>query len=195
MKCQICGEQEATIHYIEIVEGQKSDQWFCVQCAEKEGITPTEVTQLAHGSLESFLGGMLTSTPAGRAQEKSEASLACDVCGYSYDQLQEKGLLGCSACYSSFRQQLIPMLRRYHGAVNHLGKLPRSHGPRASLRREISSMKQLLEQAVAQESYEEAARIRDEIRAKERQLETIQPDSDPGREDSAGGPDHGSEAE
>jgi protein arginine kinase activator len=128
--------------------------------------------------LESFLGGMLTSTPEDRTAEKSEEGMTCTVCGYSYSQLQEKGMLGCSACYSSFRRQLIPMLRRYHGAVNHLGKLPRSHGPQAALRREIISMKQLLEQAVAQESYEEAARIRDEIREKEHQLESIQPDGE-----------------
>lgn len=193
MKCQVCGEQEATIHYIEIIDGQKADQWICVPCAEKEGITPTEVTQLAHGSLESFLGGMLTSTPEDRTEEKSEEAMTCNVCGYTYKQLQEKGLLGCSTCYSSFRRQLIPMLRRYHGAVNHLGKLPRSHGPQAALRREIISMKQLLEQAVAQESYEEAARIRDEIREKERQLETIQIDSDPDHEDTAEGSDSNSE--
>ncbi len=178
MKCQVCGEREATIHYIEIVEGQKNSQWICAQCAEKEGVVPADVTPLTHGSLESFLGGMLTIAPSDHEAEKSETLPVCEVCGYEYSQLKEKGLLGCPACYTAFRRQLVPMLHRYHGGVNHLGKLPRSHGPKASLRQEITRMKQLLEQVVAQENYEEAARIRDEINAQERRLEALQTDRD-----------------
>jgi len=182
LKCQVCGEREAAIHYIEIVDGQKASQWICAECAEKEGITPAEVSPLAHGGLESFLGGMLSTGSAGKAPQ-AKARLVCDVCGYEYGQLQKKGLLGCSACYASFRRQLLPMLRRYHGDVNHLGKVPREHGPLTSLRREIARMKQLLDEAVAQENYEEAARIRDEIRLQERQMELLADESDPAAPD------------
>ncbi len=173
MKCQVCGERDATIHYIEIVEGQKTSQWVCSQCAEREGITPIEVSPLVHGKLGSFLGGMLPSAPASRPPEKSPRVPPCEVCGYEYDQLEQKSQLGCPACYLSFRKQLLPMLQRYHGGVQHLGKLPRSHGPQAALRREITRLKKLLDQAVAEENYEEAARIRDSIRDKERQEEQV----------------------
>jgi protein arginine kinase activator len=123
--------------------------------------------------LESFLGGMLTTAPSEKTPAQKAPSPICDVCGYQYQQLQEKGRLGCPGCYRAFREHLLPMLRRYHGGVHHLGKVPRSLGPRTALRREISQMKLLLEQAVAQESYEEAAKIRDEIRLKEKQIEVL----------------------
>ena len=38
MKCQRCGKTEATIHYIEIEEEQKSHLWICEDCARDEGI-------------------------------------------------------------------------------------------------------------------------------------------------------------
>jgi protein arginine kinase activator len=174
MKCHICGKNEASIHYLEIVDGHKSSQWICTECAEREGISPPTVEPLSHGGLEAFLGGMLSTAAAEpRAREPQQEGPTCDVCGYPYSQFREKWLLGCPACYSAFRQELLPVLRRYHGDVRHVGKVPLSRGPQAALRREVARLKSLLQQAIDQESYEEAARLRDAIRDKEREVELI----------------------
>lgn len=167
MKCHICGEREATVHYIEIIEGKKTSQWLCHECADREGITPSDAVTLAHGGLESFLGEMLKFGPAERERARPATGPVCPACGYEYRRLQESGMLGCPDCYRAFHPQLLPMLRRFHGDTTYLGKLPRSHGAQAAARREIAQLKGLLEQAVAMESYEEAARLRDEIRARE----------------------------
>jgi protein arginine kinase activator len=167
MKCHICGEREATVHYIEIIEGKKTSQWLCHECADREGITPSDTASLAHGGLESFLGEMLKFGPAERERARPATGPACPACGYEYRRLQESGMLGCPDCYRAFHPQLLPMLRRFHGDTTYLGKLPRSHGVQAAARREIAQLKGLLEQAVAMESYEEAARLRDEIRGRE----------------------------
>lgn len=177
MKCHICGEREATVHYIEIIEGQKTSQWLCHECADREGITPGEDATAAHGALDAFLGEMLKSGPQERARGRGADGPTCPACGYEYRRLQETGMLGCPDCYAAFRSQLLPMLRRYHGDVSHVGKLPRAHGPRAALRREIAQLKALLEQAVSQESYEEAARLRDAIRQQERLTESLDRDA------------------
>ena len=184
MKCHLCGKNEATIHYVEIVDGQKTSQWICLECAEKEGIALGEPAPLSHGGLEAFLGGMLSSTGGGQrsAPETHAEGPVCEVCGYPYGQFRERWLLGCPACYGAFREQLLPVLRRYHGDVRHVGKVPRSRGPRAALGREVARLKSLLQQAVDQESYEEAARLRDEIREKERQIALLgaRDEPDPG---------------
>jgi protein arginine kinase activator len=174
MKCQLCAEREASIHYVEIVEGKKTSQWICAECAAEEGITPTEVTKLAHGSLGSMLGDMLSEATGEPTESEAQAGLVCDVCGYQYEQLQQKGRLGCPACYATFQPKLLSLLRRYHGDTRHVGRVPRSRGPRAALRREIARFKLQLDQAVQQEDYEEAARLRDEIRAAKGQIELIE---------------------
>ncbi len=171
MKCHICGERDATVHYIEIIDGHKTTQWLCQDCADREGITRGDVTELGHGALDAFLGEMLKTGPQAKPRERGAGGPACPACGYEYHRLQDTGMLGCPECYRAFHHQLLPMLRRYHGDTTHVGKLPRAHGPLAALRREIAQLKGLLEQAVAQESYEEAARLRDEIRLREKQAE------------------------
>jgi len=188
VKCHICGEREATIHYIEIIEGQKTSQWLCHECADREGITPGDDATAAHGALDAFLGEMLKSAPQERARERGTEGPACPTCGYEYRRLLASGMLGCPDCYVAFRRQLLPMLRRYHGDVSHVGKLPRAHGPRAALRREIAQLKALLEQAVGQESYEEAARLRDVIRQQERLTESLDRSVDTAGEDGSSGP-------
>lgn len=171
MKCHICGEREATVHYIEIIEGKKTSQWLCTECADREGITPIESTLQAHGALDAFLGEMLKGlAPAERARDRTTPSAVCPECGYEYRRLQETGMLGCPSCYQAFHHLLLPMLRRYHGDTTHQGKLPRAQGPLAALRKEVAQLRQLLEQAVTLESYEEAARLRDQIRAKEQEM-------------------------
>ena len=178
MKCHLCGEREASVHYIEIIEGQKTSQWLCAECADREGITPGDLGAAAHATLDAFLGEMLKTAPPERAREPGAVGLVCAACGYEYRQLQESGMLGCPECYRAFHRQLLPMLRRYHGDVAHVGKLPRAHGPEAALRREIAQLKSQLEQAVSLESYEDAARLRDEIRRKEGQSPPPAADAD-----------------
>lgn len=187
MKCHVCGEREATVHYIEIIEGHKTSQWLCQECADREGITQGDVTQLAHGALDAFLGEMLKVTPQERAREREAGGPACPSCGYELRLVQDGGMLGCPECYRAFHRQLLPMLQRYHGADTHAGKLPRAHGPLAAARREIAQLKVLLDQAVGLESYEEAARLRDEIRLKERQADLLARGAGPAAEPA--GPD------
>jgi protein arginine kinase activator len=187
VKCHVCGEREATVHYIEIIEGKKTSQWLCQECADREGITPHGITPLAHGGLDAFLGEMLKVAPGERERARATGGPTCPSCGYEFRRLQETGLLGCPECYRAFHRQLLPMLRRYHGDTTHVGKLPRAHGPQAALRRDIAQLKLLLEQAVTMEGYEEAARLRDEIRSREQQFSQLArepadsaPGNDPG---------------
>jgi protein arginine kinase activator len=174
VKCHICGEREATVHYIEIIEGKKTSQWLCSECADREGLSPLEAPLQSHGALDAFLGEMLKGlAPSERTRERSVPEAVCPECGYEYRRLQESGMLGCPACYQAFHRLLSPMLRRYHGDTAHQGKLPRAHGPLAALRKEVAQLRQLLEQAIGMESYEEAARLRDQIREKEQQMSLL----------------------
>lgn len=182
MKCQKCHECEAVIHYIEIDEDKKTSLWICEECAREEGISadedetepvePGELTgpgDTATG-FEAFLGGMLETGDEPAPQLSAEPEVVCPGCTYRYEQLQETHLLGCAECYTTFRSRLLPMLRRYHSEVGHVGKAPRADGPRAALRRELAALKVDLNEAIAREDYETAAGLRDEIRRKEADL-------------------------
>ena len=155
MKCERCGQREAAIKYIEVEEGVKSSRWLCETCAADEGAQappPLPAGDDAAASIQVFLGS-----------EADPAPEPCSECGAEIQQLHDNGLLGCPRCYVHFREQLLPLLRRYHGATVHLGKAPGARGPRAAMRLEIRQLRSNLETAVAAEDFETAADLRDQI--------------------------------
>ncbi len=164
MKCQMCGENEAVVHFVELRDGERVNMWICGACAEREGIpiAPAPAPSPARDGFEAFLGGLFR-----EADARNAGQLRCSACGHSFRRLRQSGLLGCPVCYQAFRSQLQPMLRRFHGRASHEGKLPNDPGPVASRRREIVRLKNRLQDSVQREDYEEAARCRDAIRALE----------------------------
>ncbi len=181
MKCDRCGQRPAAVKYIEIEEGVKRSRWLCEVCAAAEGAARPAVESQVPGtlaaSLQAFLGG------AQAADEDQATVAACPACGISLKQWQDTGLLGCPRCYTHFRAHLLPLLQRYHRAATHLGKAPRARGPRANLRLEIGRLRGALESAVSREDFEEAARLRDLIKARQDELAAIKDAAPPGATD------------
>jgi protein arginine kinase activator len=81
----------------------------------------------------------------------------------------ETGRLGCSECYTTFRAQLRPLLRRIHGSTKHVGKAPVRDSARVALRREIQRLHEDMQAAIEHEEFETAAELRDRIRVIEAQ--------------------------
>jgi len=73
--------------------------------------------------------------------------------------------LGCPDCYTYFGDELAPLLRAMHHGDRHVGKRP--VGAAAEERRveTLAELRRQLEEAVAAENYELAAKLRDDIRA------------------------------
>ena len=80
-------------------------------------------------------------------------------------------MLGCANCYKAFKAPLDALLQRIHGNTQHAGRIPGSVRSGVSIRMNIDRLRQDLVKAIAAEEYEEAARLRDQIRALKQQLE------------------------
>ena len=91
------------------------------------------------------------------------ADLSCPDCGIKYMEFRAGGRLGCPQDYRVFSRGLLPVLQRVHGATRHVGKSARQR-PGAINRLRLRSQ---LREAILHENYEEAARIRDELRLKD----------------------------
>jgi protein arginine kinase activator len=59
----------------------------------------------------------------------------------------------------------VPLLEKIHGSTQHLGKIPHKSGEAFEQGREMLELRQALKLAVDQEDYEQAAKLRDRIRA------------------------------
>jgi protein arginine kinase activator len=174
MLCQECGKRPATLHYTKIVNGEKTEFHLCEVCAQEKG---EHIPMMDSGfSIHQLLSGLLNfDTPyaeGGQAKSATQAGmLRCPTCGLTYTQFSKIGRLGCSDCYRAFGERLVPLFRRVHGNIAHRGKVPERTGGRLRVRREIERLKEQLQQCVAREAFEEAARLRDRIRTLQRKLE------------------------
>ncbi|OUM95100.1 MAG: hypothetical protein A9Z00_12260 [Thermobacillus sp. ZCTH02-B1] len=168
MLCQDCGKRPATLHFTKIVNGEKSEFHFCEACARERGEL---IPGTANGfSIHSLLSGLLDFDPPGGGAGHVSHPLRCESCGLTYSQFSKVGRFGCSDCYRYFSGKLDGLLKRVHGNTVHVGKVPQRAGRMIRSRREIDRLKRELQERIAREDFESAARIRDRIRELERRL-------------------------
>ncbi|MBF0484580.1 MAG: UvrB/UvrC motif-containing protein [Candidatus Omnitrophica bacterium] len=161
MKCQYCGKK-ATVHLTEIVDAQMTELHLCEKCAKEKSMAMEQ--QFGLGDLLAGLAGFGTTVKQPTKQEV----VACDNCGMTYDQFKEGGRLGCSACYSKFRQEIGNLLKKIHGSNRHLGKKPfKIHPEKIDQVEELEDLKERLKKAILIEDFEAAATLRDEIKQAE----------------------------
>ena len=80
-------------------------------------------------------------------------------------ELRQTGRVGCPDCYSTFADILNPYVRKLHGADRHIGTAPAA--PEQPQADPVEALRAQLKAAVESEDYEQAARLRDEIRRME----------------------------
>lgn len=166
MKCEKCGKNEATTYYKETINGQTREMRLCAACAQEMQLGTSFESAFA-----GLVGGMNTlwSNPFQTLTGGSPLSAgtkgaqrACPTCGMTEGALRRAGRAGCADCYRTFADILAPYIRQIHGADSHLGSKPAEEAPSAAS--PSDALRDRLQQAVEREDYEEAARLRDEIR-------------------------------
>ncbi|TFB14757.1 hypothetical protein E3U55_13220 [Filobacillus milosensis] len=170
MECQRCHQNEATVHYTQVVNGQKTEIHLCEKCAEHEGYMDFNDDSL---SIHQLLTSMFPFDQNVSQQQSFQAqqTLKCDRCGTTYQQFRKMGKFGCSQCYASFESYLTPIFKRVHsGNTKHVGKIPKRVGGKLHKQRELEQLQEKLQQLIHDEAFEEAAQVRDEIRTLKEEL-------------------------
>jgi len=160
MRCQICKNNEATIHLTEISDGVRSETHLCEQCASEQGIAVKSQIPL-----NELLSNLLSVQPSDDELFSSvEQEATCPHCGFNLDEFRKEPLLGCPYDYEVFEKSLLPIIRKAHnGKTTHCGKVPSKAPKEAKKQIELSNLRGQLEAAVQNEDYELAAKLRDKI--------------------------------
>jgi protein arginine kinase activator len=151
MKCELCQDNEAVVHFKQVVNGDVRELYVCKDCAVKNGFDVQSPM-----ALTDFLFGL--GMPESEVSDTDEKT--CPSCGLTLGALRKSSRLGCARCYETFSEELDEILQAMHRADRHVGKLPAGE----KLTSEILSMQRALERAVSTEDFEEAAKLRDAIR-------------------------------
>ncbi|WP_353893400.1 UvrB/UvrC motif-containing protein [Proteinivorax hydrogeniformans] len=170
MVCQECKKKQATVHFTKIINGEKIELKLCESCAEQrgdldfDGQQPFSVHQLLAGLLD------LEEMPNVKGQTTTSNAGICKNCGLTEMQFAKIGRLGCTQCYQTFGARLNPLLKRVQGRSSHNGKVPKRSGGDIKLKREIEKLRESLNRYVIEEKFEDAAVLRDKIKALESEL-------------------------
>ncbi len=165
MLCQDCHKNLASVRYAEVVDGKVSEVHLCHECLGRRQQSVSSGFQFAKPS--PFAKRSSPPRPSSTMPDPAEARRSCTACNTTLKQIIETGRVGCSACYATFPAQLESLLEGIHVALAHRGKVPRLDDARARVRADLQSKRGLLKTALNIENYEEAAALRDEIRALE----------------------------
>lgn len=154
MKCQKCPKQ-ATLHITEVLGDERFEEHhLCEQCA--------------HEYLYEDKGKKNGKSPAVTSEDDEEAAplnqRECPYCNIKFVEFRNTGRLGCPHDYDAFAEELNPLLENIHGETRHVGKSPRRLPQTRQNQSELSKLRRQLQTAVSQEAYEEAAKLRDQIR-------------------------------
>ena len=95
------------------------------------------------------------------------AAVKCPFCALTYADFKKIGRLGCGECYNAFKKYLSPLLKRIHGSIQHTGKSPLKSAKLPKKKTDAQELRSRLAKAIESEDFEEAARLRDQIRKME----------------------------
>lgn len=153
MLCEECGERQAEVLVTTVVGGESVTRHLCRECLKK----------YQAGDLQAVLAAVL----ALMTQKEKQPEITCPHCGIAFSEFEKSGMLGCAECYQAFRAQLTPLITKVQGRAQHAGRRPRLSEEEQERQQKIEALRTQMEAAVAVENFEEAARLRDEIRAME----------------------------
>jgi protein arginine kinase activator len=171
MQCESCKEREATIEFTTVAGDEKKTSHLCPACAAafSQQQVVDEVDMAESAVKPTPVKKKKANVVVGHLSKSEAKATACPECGMTYDEFRKVGRLGCSACYKAFAKPLKRLLKRIHGADQHVGRVP---GQAATATVEemgntqvsaVETLRAELVQAVEDEEYERAAQLRDEI--------------------------------
>ncbi|MEM9446563.1 MAG: UvrB/UvrC motif-containing protein [Verrucomicrobiota bacterium] len=155
MQCEKCKGEKATVFLTQIVGGQMYKVDLCERCAKNMGVLDASNFSLADMLLNMEKEKELAASEEGH----------CPDCGFSEEDFRKSGRLGCPGCYEFFNTDLKEILSEMQKSGKHTGKIPEKSSEAIKIFEEVTQLRKELEAAVQEENYEQAARLRDRLKA------------------------------
>ena len=156
MLCQHCRKNQATVNFIEKINGETFELHLCGSCYAYK-----------YGEFESEYNGALLN---GLFDSPARKGKTCKVCGTRLSDYEKTGLLGCASCYDVFKEELMPSIVRIHGKGEHVGKAGGDHSSEHDLRRTLSELQEKLEAALQSGDYLRAGRHNEQMKIIKKKL-------------------------
>lgn len=183
MLCENCKKREANVRYSENINGVRKELNLCDECSRELGITNNMDFRIPTFDFSNFFGSFLEdfSNSSDFMPLLSEIKqVKCDSCNSTFDDIINTGRYGCPNCYDVFEDRMDPILKKLQGSNKHNGRLGKisenkvkfdkkqENNSNKIVESKLDKLQADLKQAIKEERYEDAAKIRDEIKKEEK---------------------------
>jgi len=151
---------------------------YCQDCLSDKPKQPQGVKMGVFDLLMLFYKSAVQHQQSGGERPDMPRCLGCQV---SLAELARQPRVGCGQCYVHFRDQLLPVIKKAHGGIKHVGKVPKRWLAEQQAAKEkadedllieavggvearLEQLEENLKLCVQNEDYEMAAQLRDEIK-------------------------------
>lgn len=176
MKCDFCNKNEATIYLIKIQGSDVERINICRQCANEISLLNNwNFYNDPVGAFYKFFqfDGAVKQSSGKKKIFKNLSSgknLKCSYCGIDLKTIKKTGKVGCSNCYSEFKNILFPVIKSIQGSLENKGKIPMNTSKKIRLEKSIRDLRSRLQNEITVENFEVAAKIRDRIKRLEKNI-------------------------
>jgi protein arginine kinase activator len=160
MKCQQC-DKPATFHITELTGGKPQELHLCEEHA-RQYLTAPAGEPAASGNMAAVLAHQMAIGQTAEELARLDQQ-ACPVCGITFYEFRSQGRLGCPHDYVCFQAQLEPLIVNIHGESEHVGKRPARPAGGSERRTQLIRLRREMKEAIDDEHYERASKLRDEI--------------------------------
>lgn len=173
MLCERCKQRNATTHYTQNINGTQTEMHICEKCAaELSGQFENEYGKFFNNfglGLDYMLTSLLGQDFIGENLLASKEE-RCPMCQSTLSSIRKSGNVGCSKCYETFKEQLMPFIQRIHGKTSHNGKIPESANSSINIKNQIAEAEKEMKSAIEAQEFEKAAELRDKINSLKSEL-------------------------
>lgn len=191
MLCQNCGKNEVNFRYTQIVNGVKKEMALCDKCARELGLESIDFSMPI--SFSNFFSDFFHDTESFLPSFAKTSLLQCNDCGMTFEDFANTGEFGCGNCYITFADRISPVLKKLHGSSKYVGREYRkaideleenknrfaeaqktkgkaskqkegANKEKSEKEKQLEKLQKDLQQAIKEERYEDAAKIRDNIK-------------------------------
>lgn len=176
MLCENCHLNEAEVKLTVKSKDGTHEKWVCSICAQGDNPwqqSHEDTSYHVHQDdieeafvVKQILQHLATKHGINFQEMAFKEEKQCPTCQMTLKDIAHVGKFGCANCYATFKEDIIDIVRSVQGGqFEHVGKTPQSSYKKLAIKKQIEEKTKYLNKLIEEQNFEEAAVVRDEIKA------------------------------
>lgn len=165
MLCERCHAHPATVHMVQVVNGNRKEEHLCSECAEKEHVFQKEQSFFGNGFFDSPLDHFFGGSMLGHLLEDPFGTCTLEDHGGQFIEVSPEKLPENEDSYSRFKESIRPSFQKGKNEIPVNEPKTKEKGDAPVESEELQALRKELKSCVDREDFERACEVRDKIKA------------------------------